>query len=135
MRDCLFAADPVHVGTKPLVLIADDDADILSLVRLRLERSGYAVISAQDGTEALALAAARHPDIAIFDVSMPGLSGLDVTRRLREMRTDMPVILLTARAQEADVELGAAAGADAYLTKPFSPQDLEARVRALTSGG
>lgn len=135
MRDYLFAADPVHVGTKPLVLIADDDADILSLVRLRLERSGYAVISAQDGTEALALAASRHPDIAIFDVSMPGLSGLDVTRRLREMRTEMPVILLTARAQEADVELGAAAGADAYLTKPFSPQDLEARVRALTSGG
>jgi DNA-binding response OmpR family regulator len=134
MRDSLFAADPVHVRPKPLVLIADDDADILTLVRLRLERSGYAVISAQDGTEALALASSHHPDIAIFDVSMPGLSGFDVTRRLREMRTEMPVILLTARALEADVEAGAAAGADAYLTKPFSPQDLEARVRALTSG-
>ena len=135
MRDWLFAADPVHVGTKPLVLIADDDADILSLVRLRLERSGYEVISAQNGTDALALASSRDPDIAIFDVSMPGLSGFDVTRRLRETSINMPVILLTARALEADVEAGAAAGADAYLTKPFSPQDLEARVRALTSGG
>lgn len=135
MWDYPFAADPVDMGTKPLVLIADDDADILSLVRMRLERSGYAVISAQDGIEALALAASRNPDIAIFDVSMPGLSGFDVTRRLRETRADLPVILLTARALEADVEAGAAAGANAYLTKPFSPQDLEARVRALTSGG
>ncbi|MDX6491397.1 MAG: two-component system, OmpR family, response regulator [Gaiellaceae bacterium] len=134
MRNARVAADPLHMGTKPLVLIADDDADILSLVRLRLERSGYAVISAQDGTEALALAASRHPDIAIFDVSMPGMSGFDVTRRLRETDTTTPVILLTARALEADVEAGAAAGANAYLTKPFSPQDLESRVRALTSG-
>jgi DNA-binding response OmpR family regulator len=135
MLDHPLAADPVRMGTKPLVLIADDDADILLLVRLRLERSGYSVISAQDGTEALALAAARHPDIAIFDVSMPGLSGFDVTRRLRETDLETPVILLTARALEADVEAGAAAGANAYLTKPFSPQDLEARVRDLTNGG
>lgn len=120
---------------KPLVLIADDDADILALVRVRLERSGFAVISAHNGTEALELAGSANPDIAIFDVSMPGLSGIDVTRRLREMDVRTPVILLTARAQEADVEAGAAAGADAYLTKPFSPQDLEARVRALIPGG
>jgi two-component system, OmpR family, response regulator MtrA len=135
MRDYPLSADPWDVGTKPLVLIADDDVDILALVRLRLERSGYDVISAQDGAEALELAATEHPDVAIFDVSMPGLSGLDVTRRLREVNADMPVILLTARVLEADVEAGAAAGADVYLTKPFSPQDLEARVRALTSGG
>ncbi len=117
------------------MLIADDDADILALVRLRLERSGFEVVSAQDGIEALELASTRHPDVAIFDVSMPGLSGFDVTRRVRETNTDMPVILLTARALETDVEAGAAAGADAYLTKPFSPQELEARVRALISGG
>jgi DNA-binding response OmpR family regulator len=120
---------------KPLVLIADDDADILALVRVRLERSGFAVISANDGTEALALATSENPDIAIFDVSMPGLSGIDVTRRLRETDIDTPVILLTARALDGDVEAGAAAGANAYLTKPFSPQDLEARVRALINGG
>jgi DNA-binding response OmpR family regulator len=120
---------------KPLVLIADDDADILALVRVRLERSGFSVISANDGTEALALAASENPDIAIFDVSMPGLSGIDVTRRLRETDVQTPVILLTARALDADIEAGAAAGANAYLTKPFSPQDLEARVRALISSG
>jgi DNA-binding response OmpR family regulator len=135
MQDCLFAVDPMRVGPKPLVLIADDDADILGLVRVRLERSGFAVISAQNGTEALELAASRDPDVAIFDVSMPGLSGIDVTRLLRETNAKLPVILLTGRAQETDVEAGAAAGADAYLTKPFSPQDLEARVRALINGG
>jgi DNA-binding response OmpR family regulator len=123
------------VTAKPLVLIADDDADILALVRVRLERSGFTVISAHDGTEALALASSEHPDIAIFDVSMPGLSGIDVTRRLRETDVETPVILLTARALDTDVEAGAAAGANAYLTKPFSPQDLEARVRALIDGG
>jgi len=123
------------VDTKPLVLIADDDADILALVRVRLERSGFAVISAHNGTEALALASSRDPDIAIFDVGMPGLSGFDVTRLLRETKPDLPVILLTARALDADVEAGAAAGANAYLTKPFSPQDLEARVHELIDGG
>jgi DNA-binding response OmpR family regulator len=123
--------DPSSMSPRPLVLIADDDADILALVRLRLERSGYAVVSAHDGTEALALAHARQPDVAILDVSMPGLSGFDVTRLLRDANVNLPVILLTARALEADVEAGEAAGADAYLTKPFSPQDLEARVREL----
>lgn len=123
------------MDAKPLVLIADDDADILALVRVRLERSGFAVISAHNGTEALELVASRSPDLAIFDVGMPGLSGFDVTKRLRETNADMPVILLTARALDSDVEAGAAAGADAYLTKPFSPQDLEARVHALIDGG
>ncbi len=122
------------MSPRPLVLVADDDADILSLVRLRLERSGYEVVTAHDGTEALALAHARRPDVAIFDVSMPGLSGFDVTRLLREANAQLPVILLTARALESDVEAGADVGADAYLTKPFSPQDLEARVRDLVNG-
>jgi DNA-binding response OmpR family regulator len=125
----------VETESKPLVLIADDDADILALVRVRLERSGFAVISAHDGNEALALASSRRPDVAILDVSMPGLSGVDVTKQLRASRIDVPVILLTARALDSDVEAGAAAGADAYLTKPFSPQDLEARVHALINRG
>ncbi len=118
--------------TKPLVLIADDDPDIRMLVRLRLERSGYTVVAANDGLEALALAAECHPDLAILDVSMPGLSGVEVTRALRERQATLPVILLTAHAQESDVTEGAKAGADAYVTKPFSPQELESRVRALT---
>jgi two-component system response regulator MtrA len=123
------------MSPRKLVLVADDDADILLLVRLRLERSGYEVVTARDGTEALALAQERQPDVAIFDVSMPGLTGFDVTRLLREANAQLPVILLTARALESDVEAGAAVGADAYLTKPFSPQDLELRVRELVNGG
>jgi DNA-binding response OmpR family regulator len=115
---------------RPLVLVADDDADILSLVRVRLERSGYAVLSARNGVEALDLARERRPDLAILDVSMPELSGLEVTKRLREEQLDLPVILLTARARDADVAAGAEAGADVYVTKPFSPQELESRVRA-----
>jgi DNA-binding response OmpR family regulator len=117
---------------KLLVLIADDDPDIRMLVRLRLERSGYAVIAANDGLEALALAAECNPDLAILDVSMPGLSGVEVTQALRERQATLPVILLTAHVQDADVAAGANAGADAYVTKPFSPQELESRVRALT---
>lgn len=116
----------------PLVLIADDDPDIRMLVRLRLERSGYTVIAANDGLEALELAAGCEPDLAILDVSMPGLSGVEVTRALRERQATFPVILLTAHARESDVAAGEEAGANAYVTKPFSPQELESRVRALT---
>jgi two-component system, OmpR family, phosphate regulon response regulator PhoB len=119
-------------NTNPLVLIADDDPDIRMLVRLRLERSGYTVIAANDGLDALELATRCEPDLAIFDVSMPGLSGVEVTRILREQQATFPVILLTAHAREADVAAGEQAGANAYVTKPFSPQELESRVRALT---
>jgi len=115
----------------PLVLIADDDADILALVALRLERAGYRVLTATDGAQALALATERRPDLAVLDVAMPVLSGLEVTRALQNRRLDIPVLLLTARVLEQDVADGAAAGADAYMTKPFSPQELEARVAAL----
>ena len=128
------ATDPLHEMTRPLVLVADDDADILSLVRLRLERSGYAVVSARNGVEALAIARDRHPALAILDVSMPEMTGIELTRRLREEHLDVPVILLTARARDTDVEAGADAGADVYVTKPFSPQELESRVRAHVHG-
>ena len=118
---------------KPLVLIADDDPDILSLVAFRLERADYDVVQAADGEEALRLANERHPDLAILDVMMPKLTGLDVTREIRRNAATarMPVILLTARVQEADVTRGFEAGADDYLKKPFSPQELRARVQAI----
>ena len=122
------------MNAKRLVLVADDDPDIRQLVRLRLERSGYAVVSAGDGAEALELLAGCAPDIAILDVAMPNFSGLEVTRALRERYATMPVILLTARARESDVREGALAGADAYITKPFSPQELESCVRELSNG-
>lgn len=118
---------------QPLVLVADDDADILALVAFRLERSGYSVVTAADGEEALRVARERHPDLAVLDVMMPKLTGYDVTRALRaeEATARMPVILLTARVQEADVARGFEAGADDYVKKPFSPQELRARVQAV----
>ena len=115
------------------VLVADDERDILELVAFRLERSGYEIVRANDGEEALRLALEQRPDLAVLDVMMPCLSGYDVTREIRrhdETRT-MPVILLTARALEADITRGFEAGADDYLKKPFSPQELDARVRAI----
>ena len=117
---------------RPLVLVADDDPDILALVRFRLERDGYEVLSAPDGETALDLAMARTPDLAVLDVMMPRLDGYEVTRRLREHgpTTTIPIILLTARVQEPDLERGIEAGADDYVTKPFSPQALGERVQA-----
>ena len=117
---------------RPLVLVADDDPDILALVRFRLERDGYEVLSAPDGETALDLALARTPDLAVLDVTMPHLDGYELTRRLREHgpTTGIPIILLTARVQEPDLERGFEAGADDYVTKPFSPQALGERVQA-----
>lgn len=118
---------------QPLVLAADDDEDILDLVAFRLERSGYAVIVARDGEEALELAAKELPDLAVLDVMMPKVDGFEVTRRLRaeEATSRIPIILLTARSQDADVQQGFEAGADDYLRKPFSPDELRARVQAI----
>jgi DNA-binding response OmpR family regulator len=116
-----------------LVLAADDDPDILELVSFRLERSGYTVIQAHDGEEALRLALERKPDLAVLDVMMPKLDGFELTRRLRaeEATSRMPIILLTARAQDTDVQQGFDAGADDYIRKPFSPQELRTRVQAI----
>jgi DNA-binding response OmpR family regulator len=115
------------------VLVADDDEDILQLVSFRLERAGYTVVTAADGQQALAAAREHQPDLAVLDVMMPGLNGYEVTRRLREdpATAAIPVILLTARVQEADVSRGFEAGADDYLRKPFSPQELRSRVQAI----
>jgi DNA-binding response OmpR family regulator len=117
----------------PVVLAADDDADILELVAFRLERSGYTVLQARDGEEALQVALESKPDLAILDVMMPKLDGFELTRRLRaeEATSRMPIILLTARAQDADVQQGFDAGADDYIRKPFSPQELRSRVQAI----
>jgi DNA-binding response OmpR family regulator len=118
---------------RPVILAADDDEDILALIAFRLERSGYTVILARDGEEALALARDERPDLAVLDVMMPKLDGFELTRRLRtdEATSRMPIILLTARAQDADVQRGFDVGADDYLRKPFSPQELRARVQAI----
>jgi DNA-binding response OmpR family regulator len=119
----------------PLVLIADDDEDILTLVALRFRRSGLEVILARDGEEALELIKTRAPDAAVLDIAMPKLTGLEVVRQIRESEATktLPVVLLTARAAEKDVELGLDAGADEYITKPFSPQDLYTCVQSVLS--
>ena len=117
----------------PMLLIADDDEDILTLVQLRLSRSGYEVVVARDGEEALRLAQEKHPDLAVLDWMMPKASGFDVLRAIRagSDTADIPVVLLTARASEADVQEGLDAGADDYIAKPFSPQELAARVQTI----
>jgi two-component system response regulator MtrA len=119
----------------PLVLIADDDADILSLVRAVLERAGNEVITVGDGAQALASVTERKPDLAVLDISMPEVNGLEVLRRLRadSATSELPVVLLSALAQEADVKLGFELGASAYVKKPFSPRELADRVAELLS--
>ncbi len=118
-----------------VVLVAEDDADIRDLVAFKLEQSGLEVITAQDGQAALDQARAQRPALVVLDVSMPGLSGIDVCRMLRaEPETaNMRILMLTARVQEHDVEGGFSAGADDYVTKPFSPRELVTRVQALLS--
>ena len=120
---------------RPLVLVADDNADILGLVTAVLERSGYEVVAVSDGAQALASVDKRKPDLAVLDITMPGIDGLEVLRRLRaDTRTSgLPVVLLSAQVQEADVDRGFATGASAYLKKPFSPRELTERVADLLS--
>ena len=118
--------------SRPLVLVADDDPDILDLVTLRLELDGYEVVGARNGEDALERAFERAPDLALIDVSMPKLDGYEVTKRLRGNQTTsgMPIILLTARVLETDVTPGVEAGADDYVKKPFSTELLRTRVQA-----
>jgi len=116
-----------------VVLVADDDDDILLLVTTRLKRDGYEVVAARNGIDALALAQEHKPRVAVLDVGMPGLDGLEVLTAIRsapELK-DTRVVLLTAKAQESDVRRGFDAGADAYVKKPFSPAELATRVREL----
>ncbi len=115
-----------------IVLVADDDPDVLNLVRFRLERDGYRVLTAGDGVAALDLARAERPHVCVLDVMMPKLGGLEVIRRLRENpeTASTRIILLTARSADSHVDEGFERGADDYVTKPFSPQELRQRVRA-----
>lgn len=115
------------------ILVADDDGDIRDLVTFKLAQAGYAVDAAADGAAALAAIQANTPQLAILDVMMPGLSGIDVLRRLREQEETrhLPVILLTARSRDTDIDAGFATGADDYVIKPFSPRELLHRVNTL----
>jgi two-component system, OmpR family, alkaline phosphatase synthesis response regulator PhoP len=120
------------------ILIVEDEKDIRDLVKAYLEKEGYQVFEAGDGTEAVKIARLTNPDLVILDIMLPGLSGLDVLSTLRR-ESDLYVIMLTAKAEEVDKLVGLNMGADDYLTKPFSPRELVARVNAalrrLTLGG
>jgi DNA-binding response OmpR family regulator len=112
------------------ILVVDDEAKIVKTVRAYLESSGYVVSTAADGQTALAAFRHEHPNLVILDLGLPGLDGLDVTKAIRR-ESDVPIIILTARVEETDKLIGLELGADDYVTKPFSPRELVARVRAL----
>jgi two-component system alkaline phosphatase synthesis response regulator PhoP len=113
-----------------LILVVDDEPKIVKLARDYLEKAGYRVLDARDGTTALAAARHERPDLVVLDLNLPGTDGLDVCRALRR-ESDVPIIMLTARVDEADRLIGLELGADDYITKPFSPRELVARVRAV----
>ena len=113
-----------------LILVVDDEPKIVRLARDYLERNGYRVEVAADGGSALAAFRQDHPDLIVLDLNLPGMDGLDVCRTIRR-ESDVPIIMLTARVEEVDRLIGLELGADDYITKPFSPRELVARVRAV----
>jgi two-component system alkaline phosphatase synthesis response regulator PhoP len=112
------------------ILVVDDEAKIVKLVRSYLEQAGYTVIEANDGQTALIQARREKPDLVVLDLGLPGIDGIEVTRILRRER-DTPIIMLTARVEDTDRIVGLELGADDYITKPFNPRELVARVRAV----
>jgi DNA-binding response OmpR family regulator len=116
--------------TNKRVLVVDDDVKTVELVKLYLNRDGYKVLTAYDGIEALRLARESHPDLIVLDLMLPGINGLNICRTLRD-ESDVPIIMLTAMTTDQDKLKGLDMGADDYVTKPFSPRELAARVRAV----
>ena len=115
----------------PTVLVVDDDPTVSEVVVAYLERAGMVAERVSDGAAALATASQRSPDAVVLDLMLPGIDGLEVCRRLRAQRPDLPILMLTARGEEEDRILGLEVGADDYVTKPFSPRELVLRVQSL----
>ncbi len=113
-----------------LILVVDDETEIVKLARDYLEQASFHVLSTGDGLTALSMASSERPDLIVLDLMLPGMDGLDVCRRLRQ-ESDVPIIMLTARVEETDRLIGLELGADDYITKPFSPRELVARVRTV----
>jgi len=118
------------LNNQSVVLVADDDPSILKLVRLELSEQGFRVLTAETGEHALQIIDEQHPDLLVLDVILPGISGLEVMRRVQQ-KTTVPIVLLTARNTDRDKVRGLEMGADDYLAKPFNPEELTARVRAV----
>jgi two-component system KDP operon response regulator KdpE len=119
---------------EPLIVAVDDEPGILRLIKLELSSQGFRVVTAGNGEDALAIVEHQRPDVVVLDIIMPDMSGLEVMRRIRE-RTNIPIILLTARDRDEDKIRGLEFGADDYLVKPFNPEELSARVRAVLRRG
>ncbi len=134
MKQAGLPSGTVPAASKPRVLVVDDEERIRDVVQGYLEADGFAVAVAGDGSEGLRLARDLEPDVVILDVGLPGLDGFEVLQRLRR-ESDVYVIMLTARADEVDKVVGLSVGADDYVTKPFSPRELVARVRAVLRRG
>jgi two-component system, OmpR family, phosphate regulon response regulator PhoB len=138
MRPVHAPPDAAPDGEPPrTAVVVEDDRDIRMLVCLKLGRGGYRTHAAEAGDEGVELVRRERPDVVVLDLMLPRMNGYEVCRRIRagEDTRDIPVVLLTARAQDADIEQGFAAGADDYITKPFSPRELLSRVDAAVSRG
>ncbi|MCA9728708.1 MAG: response regulator transcription factor [Candidatus Eisenbacteria bacterium] len=123
--------------TKEHILVVEDEEDIRELIAYNLEREGYRVTQVESGEEAISQALEAEPQLILLDLMLPGLSGLDVCRELRARpeTADIPIVILSARGEESDVVTGLELGADDYMTKPFSPRELVARLRAVSRRG
>lgn len=119
------------------ILVVEDESDILELIEYHLEREGYRTVTCQDGEAGLELAREEAPDLALLDLMLPGLDGIEVCRKLKEdpVTRAIPIIMVTAKGEESDVVLGLGVGADDYVAKPFSPKELLARIRAVLRRG
>jgi len=117
---------------KKKILVVDDEEDILELIRYNLAREGYKILCASSGEDGLKAAKSEKPDLIVLDLMLPGIDGLDVTRRLKaeDSTRNIPIVMLTAKGEESDIVAGLELGAEDYITKPFSPRVLVARIKA-----
>jgi two-component system phosphate regulon response regulator PhoB len=119
--------------SKETILIVDDEEDILELIKFNLKGEGYNILQAMTGEEAIKIAKQSGPDLMVLDLMLPGIDGLEVTRYLKnnDATTDIPIVMLTAKGEESDIITGLELGANDYISKPFSPRELTARIRAI----
>jgi len=128
-----LSQEPSLIKMKEKILIVEDEKDIIKMIEYNLKKEGFRVIDARDGEGALDLAVREHPDLILLDLMLPGMNGLEVCKALKkESKTaSIPIIMLTAKSQESDKVVGLELGADDYVTKPFSPRELIARIKAV----